>query len=197
MRNVLFVDATVRPESRTKELAVHLIQKLNGNVKKVKLVDEKLPVLDNDLLQWRNSAIDKGDYSSRYFDYAKDFAEADYIVIAAPYWDLSFPAILKNYIEAITIVGLTFGYTDSGIPEGYCKARKLYYVTTSGGPLYGPEYGSGYIKAMATQMFGVEQFQLIKAENLDIIGADVGKIMADAKANINSMVSYEPSQAER
>lgn len=197
MRNVLFVDATVRPESRTKELAVHLIQKLNGNVKKVRLIDERLPIMDNELLEWRNRACQEGNYESPYFDYAKQFAEADYIVIAAPYWDLSFPAILKNYIEAITVVGLTFGYTENGVPEGYCNAKKLYYVTTSGGPLYGPEYGSGYIKAMATQMFGVDDFQLIKAENLDIVGADVSKIMADAKANINNMVKYEPSQAER
>ncbi len=29
------------------------------------------------------------------FLYAKDFAESDIIVIAAPYWDLSFPSILK------------------------------------------------------------------------------------------------------
>lgn len=188
MRNVLFVDATVRPESRTRELAVHLIQKLNGKVKKVRLIDEKLPVMCNDLLEWRNTKCMAGDYDSPYFDYAKDFAEADYIVIAAPYWDLSFPATLKNYIEAITFVGLTFGYKENGMPEGYCKGKKLYYVTTSGGPLIGEEFGAGYIKAMATQMFGVRGFQMIKAENLDIEGADVGKIMDAAKAEINRTV---------
>ena len=40
--------------------------------------------------------------------------EADTVVIAAPFWDLSFPAILKKYIEAVTVAGITFRYSDQG-----------------------------------------------------------------------------------
>ena len=35
MKNILFVDATISPDSRTREIAVHLVRKLNGNVQKV------------------------------------------------------------------------------------------------------------------------------------------------------------------
>ena len=48
------------------------------------------------------------EFNDHIFDYAKDFAKADTIVIAAPFWDLSFPASLKCYIEAINILGITF-----------------------------------------------------------------------------------------
>ena len=58
------------------------------------------------------------------FSLAKEFAIADTIVIAAPYYDLSFPAMLKQYFEQINVLGVTFTYSDSGIPEGLCKARR-------------------------------------------------------------------------
>ncbi|MGN0989033.1 MAG: NAD(P)H-dependent oxidoreductase [Eubacteriales bacterium] len=35
------------------------------------------------------------------FSYAKQFESVDVIVIFAPYWNLSFPASLKTYIENI------------------------------------------------------------------------------------------------
>ena len=40
------------------------------------------------------------------FRYARQFAEAEEIVIAAPFWDLSFHAKLKIYLGQITISGL-------------------------------------------------------------------------------------------
>ena len=41
------------------------------------------------------------------FDYANAMAQADMIVIAAPYWDMSFPASLKIFLEAASVVGIT------------------------------------------------------------------------------------------
>lgn len=57
----------------------------------------------------------RGDYRDPLFRYAKQFAQAADIVVAAPYWDLSFPAILKVYLEQICVTGLTFQYTPEGI----------------------------------------------------------------------------------
>ena len=53
----------------------------------------------------------------------KQFAAADVIVIAAPYWDLMFPAVLKTYLENITVTGITFCYSDQGRPQSMCKAK--------------------------------------------------------------------------
>ncbi len=54
-------------------------------------------------------------FDDPYFRYARQFAGADEIVIAAPYWDLSFPSVLKVYLEHICITGITFQYTPEGM----------------------------------------------------------------------------------
>ena len=48
------------------------------------------------------------------FRYARQFAAADKIVIAAPLWDLSFPAQLKVYLENIYVTGIVTKYSDAG-----------------------------------------------------------------------------------
>lgn len=190
MKKTLFIDATVRPKSRTRELAVHLVRKLRCDVESVKLIDENLPATCNDLLNFRDKSINNSDYDAKYFKYAKQFRDADYIVIAAPYWDLSFPASLKNYIEAITINGITFTYSDDGHPVGLCHGKKLFYVTTCGGPYLFPEFSSGYIKSMAEGMYGIADYQCIAAENLDVYGTDVDKVMTEAKSVIDKAIKY-------
>lgn len=189
MKNILFVDATVRDNSRTREIAIHLVRKLNGNVQKLKLIEENIPKTCNDLLEFRSKASETENFDSWYFKYAKQFRDADYIVIAAPYWDFSFPAILKLYFEAISIDNLTFRYND-GVCEGLCNGKKLYYITTCGGPFIGPEFSSGYIKMLTNGMLGVKDFKCFAAENLDIAGADVEKIVNDAKEAINREIRY-------
>ena len=47
--------------------------------------------------------------------------EADEIVIGAPYWDLSFPAALKTYLEHCCVCDVTFHYTQEGRPEAYAN----------------------------------------------------------------------------
>jgi FMN-dependent NADH-azoreductase len=100
------------------------------------------------LLAWRH-------FSNELFDLAKQFAEAETIVVAAPYWDLMFPAILKVYFETITVNGLTFKYGANGIPQGLCKAKKLIYVTTSGGPIF-KNFGYEYVSTIAKTFFNIE-----------------------------------------
>ena len=115
------------------------------------------------------------------FDLAKDFAAAETIVIAAPYWDLSFPASLKCYIEAISVIGLTFAYNDAGQPYGLCKAKKLIYVTTAGGPIFNEAAGFGYIKSLAQNFYGIRNVSCVKVENLDMIGTDAESILREAE----------------
>ncbi|HBE08947.1 MAG TPA: ACP phosphodiesterase, partial [Lachnospiraceae bacterium] len=127
----------------------------------------------------------KEEWSDPMFDLARQFAAADTIVVAAPYWDLSFPAALKQYFEQINAMGITFQYTPEGTPEPLCKADKLYYVMTAGGAFVPEEYGFGYVKTLAQSFYGIGQVKLIKALGLDIYGADVEQIIDEAIRNIN------------
>ena len=178
---ILFVNACVRPQSRTKRLALAVLTKLGGDVKEVDLERENVLPLNNAALEYRLKRVSEGDFDDPMFDLAKDFAAAEKIVIAAPYWDLSFPALLKCYIEQISVIGLTFAYNDAGQPYGLCKADRLIYVTTSGGPMFNEDAGFGYIKSLAQNFYGIQTVSCLKAENLDLVGADAESILKKAE----------------
>ena len=181
MDKILFINACVRPCSRTSELAETLLQKLKGDVQEINLYETHLPELDLNGLEKRDQAAQKNDFSDPVFSAAKQFAAADIIVIAAPYWDLMFPATLKTYLENITISGITFRYSEQGRPESLCRAKTLHYVTTAGGFIGQNDFGFSYVKALAQNFFGISEIHRYAAEGLDIFGADVDAIMCKAK----------------
>ncbi|MBQ9063886.1 MAG: NAD(P)H-dependent oxidoreductase [Blautia sp.] len=174
---ILFINACVRENSRTKRLADHLLSKMHDRVEEIRLEDCSFPAVDEAFLQKRDQLIAEGEFDAPLFKMARQFAEADRIVIGAPYWDLSFPASLKQYFEQINVLGITFMYTPEGFPEGMCRADKLFYVMTAGGMYVPEEFGFGYVKALAQNFYGIKDVELIKAVGLDIDGADAEKIL--------------------
>ena len=181
---LLYVDACVRGDSRTKRLADCLVRTLQKPYTRLRLEACAFPKVDEAFLNRRDRLIGEGSFADPMFDYARQFAEADEIVIAAPFWDLSFPAALKAYLEQITVVGLTFRYAPEGAPEGLCRARRLYYVTTAGGDFFPVQYGFGYVRALAQSFYGIETVELIRATGLDVVGAPVEQILLDCEADI-------------
>lgn len=177
---ILFIDCCVRKDSRTKRLADAFLRLLDGEVEHIRLADVSFPAVDEEFLTRRDRLKADGRYDDPVFDLGKQFASADTIVIAAPYYDLSFPASLKQYVEQINVSGLTFSYTPQGTPVGLCKAKDLYYVTTAGGAFCPEEYGYGYIKALAENFYGIRNTKLIAASGLDIDGADPERIISEA-----------------
>lgn len=184
MEKLLFVNACVRPESRTFDLARCVLDRWQGEVERLDLAAEDIQPLDLERLEARSAAVAEGKFDLPMLRYARQFAQADVVLMAAPFWDLSFPAWLKLYLEAITVTGLTFRYTPEGWPQGLCKARKLIYVTTAGGPTEGMDFGYPYVQAMARGFFGIPEVVCFKAENLDIVGMDVEAILAQTRKEI-------------
>ena len=89
MKNkVLFINSCTRPNSRTKELAMHLLNFLEGEITQVDLYRTNVEPIDNFDLEKRTENISKGNFSCSEFEQAKQFADAEIIVIAAPFWDL-------------------------------------------------------------------------------------------------------------
>ncbi len=115
--------------------------------------------------------------------YAYQFLEADKYVIAEPFWNLSIPAILKAYIDYITVTGITFKYTATG-PVGLCIGKKVVNITSRGGvynaePAASFEMGDRYLRTLLG-FLGITDFTTISAEGLDIIGNDVDSIIEKA-----------------
>lgn len=174
---ILFVDACLRPGSRTRALADAVLKRADEAVQTLRLYDAPPRPLDLAMLERR----DRGDFDHPDFLFAGQFAQADTVVIAAPCWDLLFPAVLRAYLEQITVVGLTFRYNEQGRPEGLCRGKKLIYVTTCGGHMGENDLGFAYVKALAENFYGIEQVCRVAAEGLDIFGADPEAILEEAK----------------
>lgn len=191
MKKLLFINACVRPESRTRRLAEEVLSVLKGQMneeyrqEEVFLGDGRLTSLTWEQLQERDHHVKNGDFTAPMFSHARRFAKADVIVLAAPYWDLSFPASVKAYLEAVTVTGLTFYYTPEGQPAGLCRAKKLIYVTTAGGFIGEYDFGCQYVNTVARVFFGIPEVACVSAEGLDIVGADVEGILAKAVGEIS------------
>ena len=164
---ILFVNSCVRGEneSRTLALVKTALNRLDGDIEEIRLADAN-------------------DFSDPVYDCAKQFAACDTVVIAAPFWDYSFPAFLKIYIESLCVGGLTFLYGSDGVPISYCRAKRLIYITTSGGYIDGTDFGFEYIKTVTKSFFGIENFSFFSAEGLDILGNDPAAILKAAQEKI-------------
>lgn len=180
----LFINACVRSDSRTKRLADCLLSWWDDPVEEVRLAEVCLPKVDEAFLAKRDRLIAAERFEDSMFDYARQFAAADRIVIAAPYWDLSFPAALKQYLEQINVLGITFLYTPEGYPKGLCKAKELYYVATAGGSYVPEEFGFGYVKALAQNFYGIPKVKQFFVGGLDVAGAYVERLLQDGMAAI-------------
>ncbi len=120
------------------------------------------------------------------FALARQFAAADRIVIAAPYWELSFPAQLRLYIERISALNIAFGYTPEGKSVGLCRAEKLLFLTTAGGPMENANCGSEHLRALS-QMYGIDQYCFLGAALQDVKEIDHETILRQTIAQAEAL----------
>ena len=166
MKNIIFIDACMRAGSRTKRIAERIIEELSGRycIETIRLGEAEYPVVDNRILEDRNN----GTVPKAHAELAGRIAAADRIVIAAPFWDMSFPSALKVFFENMSLFGITFDSNDKEC-YGLCKAEKVMYITTrgmdisTGDPL---EQATPYIRALS-HLWGWGELTVISAQNMD------------------------------
>ena len=192
---VLFVNACVRGEkSRTLALCRDYLQKLQEKypdavMEEVDLNRLEIPLQNRDVLEQRDELRHADRFDDEMFDLAKQLIAADHVVIGAPYWDLSYPAVLKTYLERCSVDKLTFIYNEHGAPVGQCRAEALTYITTSGGFIGDLNFGFDYVKGLGNVLFGIEKFYFASAEGLDIVGTDIDAKLEEAKVKLAEIVS--------
>ena len=180
---MLFVNGCVRENSRTLDLAKAVLAKETQEIQEIRLYTDGPEGLTSETLRLREELAQRREFDHPIFRWAVQFAKADTIVIAAPYWDLMFPTKVRAYLEAVTVAGITFQYSPEGVPQGLCKASRLIYVTTAGGPIF-QNFGFDYVNALAGNFYGIPSTRLVKAEGLDIWGADPVAILDAAKQEL-------------
>ena len=183
---LLYIDGCISQRgtaSRTRRLAEAFFDSLRETCPAAQIETVSLESLDirpflPAALDRRDALARAGDFGAAAFDLARQFRKADKIVVAAPFWDLSFPALLRVYIEHISVCGLCYHYESDGC-HGDCRASRLLFLTT-GGDFERPEsLGVLYWRQLCA-MFGIPRFDYVFAGGLDVDPAQVPSILADA-----------------
>lgn len=191
---VLFVNCCIRGEdSRTLRLCRAALDEIascfpQAQVEEVCLDKEELLPLHSDTLAQRHALEVAGKFDHPMFRYARQFAAADVILVGAPYWEYQFPALLRCYIENISISGLTFAYGEDGRPHGLCKGDRLFYITTAGGPILDRNCGFDYLKILLSNMMGFTKLDWVGAECTDVIGYPVEEELEKAEQRVREAV---------
>lgn len=169
MNNLVFINACIRQEqSRTYQIASRLLTLLSQkyNIHTIDLtVSDLYCVTANQYRERHTKEIPEQDLTL-----ANRVSHADRIVIAAPFWDMSFPSILKTFIEHISIEGITFKNLEDGSTVGKCKADKLLYITTRGMDIPTDselDQGSSYLKAIGW-LWGIPEIITVAATGMNI-----------------------------
>ena len=132
------------------------------------------------MLNDRDALAAVGAWEAPVFGLARQFRAADAVVVAAPFWDLSFPAALRTYIEYISANGLTYHYEADGC-HGDCRAGSLVYLTSGGDVEREDSVGALYWRQLAA-MFGIPKFDYVFAGGLDLDPSAAEGLTAAAEA---------------
>ena len=183
---LLFIDGCVSqrgPASRTRALAEAFLSAFRESHPGAEVETVTLEALDLKpflpaALNQRDELASVGAFGAPVFDLARQFQAADKIVAAAPFWDMSFPAVMRTYIEYISANGLCYHYEADGC-HGDCRADRLAYLTT-GGDFEQPEsLGVLYWKQLS-RMFGIPRFDYVFAGGLDVDPAKAPELLEAA-----------------
>lgn len=166
MKKLFYVDACLREGSNTKKIADAIFDELSNKyeMETVRLSDCSFPIVNNDILNDRANGI----VPEEYVEMAKKLAAADRLVIAAPFWDMSFPSALKVFFENMSLFNVTFASNEKEC-FGLCKAEKVLYITTRGMNISTGddlEQATPYIKALS-KLWGLGELYVVSAQNMD------------------------------
>ena len=180
MSKVLYIKANIKNEgeSRTFKVSDSFVEEYKKNnpedeIITLDLYKENIDFLRADDLGKLFGPKDEESKNNSILKYAYQFADADKYIIAAPMWNLSFPAILKAYIDYVSVSGITFKYTAEG-PVGLLNNKKAVHIVSRGGAYNNSPYemGDRYLRTILG-FFGIKDIETIAIDNLDVMGVNV------------------------
>ena len=109
---------------------------------------------------------------------------ADVIVIGAPIYNFSIPAVLKAWIDMVARAGVTFRYGENG-PEGLLKNKQAYVVMASGGVPIGSamDFASPYLRHLLG-FIGIHDVEFISAAEVKEDSHRLDVVLAGAQSHI-------------
>lgn len=108
------------------------------------------------------SAVEKAKVG-RLSELVEQFVSYDKYVFVTPFWNFSYPPIMKAYLDSVSLAGKTFKYSEQGQPIGLLTDKKALHIQARGGfysdgPAASLEMGHRHLEVMM-QFFGVPSFE--------------------------------------
>lgn len=112
---------------------------------------------------------------------------ADVLVLGVPMYNFGVPAQLKNWIDAIARVGVTFRYTENG-PEGLLKDKTVYVALARGGRYRGTPADTQvpYLQTVLG-FLGMTDVRFVYAEGLNMGPEAAQQGFAEAEADLDAL----------
>ena len=210
MKKLLYITVNSKPEhmSASKTVGRAFVNRFTERypdfqVEELDLYECHIPRLEYQYFQKRNCIIDEKDFAKldekeqrevhKIVKLIDQFKEADFYVIAAPMWSLSFPAPLKEYIDCIVADGKTIKISDKGIqPLLNDKQRGMVYIQSSGGKvpwiLRGVMYsGLNYVEEIM-KLLGIKRIQELLVDGTGTTKEEWNEAVKEAKENIDKIM---------
>ena len=146
--NILYITASSKDESlsTSKQVGKKFLEKLQENINAeiitLDLYNDFIPLPKAKYFTTRASLV-SGEYLenlsssekkdiSRMEELTENFLTADVIIIATPMWSISFPSVLKQYIDCICLNNKLISITEDEV-KGLLtnKKRAMVYIQTS------------------------------------------------------------------
>lgn len=184
LAKVLYITAHPHDETASFSMAagkafIEEYKKVNSNdeIVTIDLYKENIPHIDADVFSgWgklqSGSAFDALSAAeqakvSRLAELSDQFAAADKYVFVTPFWNFSFPPVMKAYLDSVAVAGKAFKYTAEG-PIGLLTDKKALHIQARGGfysegPAAELEMGHRYLNIMMN-FFGVPSLEGIFIE---------------------------------
>lgn len=190
---LLFVDACISQRggaSRTRALAEAFLDAFRAShpdweTETVDVGALRLTPFTPEMLNDRDALAGAGAFDAPVFSLARQFRGADAVVVAAPFWDLSYPAALRIYMEYISANGVAYHYEQDGC-HGDCKGRWLTYLTSGGDFEREDSIGVLHWRQLSA-MCGIPQFEYVFAGGLDIDPSKAPELLEGACRTARAM----------
>ncbi|KQL44169.1 FMN-dependent NADH-azoreductase [Brevibacillus choshinensis] len=146
MTTTLFVKANNRPVEQSVSVKLYeaflnsyRVHHPNDQVIELDLYTEPMPYLGNAMISGNYKASQGLPLTEQEkFEHAivnrhlKQFVDADKVVIAFPFWNLTVPSILHTYLDYLHRPGVTFRYSAEGA-KGLLPTKKVALLNARGG----------------------------------------------------------------
>ncbi|GLI84763.1 FMN-dependent NADH-azoreductase [Rossellomorea marisflavi] len=179
MSKVLYITAHPHDESASFSMAagkafIDSYKEANPSdeVVHIDLYKENIPHIDADVFSGWGKLQSGSEFNAlsaeeqakvaRLNELSDQFVAADKYVFVTPFWNFSFPPVMKAYIDSVSVAGKSFKYTEHG-PVGLLTDKKALHIQARGGiysegPAAAMEMGHRYLE-LIMQFYGVPSFE--------------------------------------